>query len=233
MDGIMPRRARIALRGITQHVIQRGNNRGKCFFSQGDYHRYLAFLRELAPEFGCAIHAFVLMTNHVHMLITPARDDGTSLLMKNLGQRYVQYVNRIHGRTGTLWEGRFRSCLAQSERYVMVCHRYIELNPVRAGLVPHPGEYTWSSYGFNAEGVDSSLLTPHPLYLALGRTAAERQTLYRRQFAEVMDPELLHEIRSATNGNSALGQDDFHQQVSRALGRPVKRLKRGRPFKEE
>src|SRR5215467_13960820 len=141
----MPRRARIMLAEVPVHIIQRGHNRDICFFSDRDYKRYLDDLRELAPQFGCAVHAYCLMTNHVHLLLTPQTTDGCGLLMKRLGQCYVQYVNRSYGRSGTLWEGRFRSALVQSERYLLACSRYIELNPVRAAIVRHPSHYRWSS----------------------------------------------------------------------------------------
>jgi len=137
----MPRRARIAIAGIPWHVIQRGNNRSACFYAEEDYRRYLETLQEQATRHGCAIHAYVLMTNHVHLLLTPNRPDGVALLMKHLGQRYVQYINRTYRRSGTLWEGRFRSCLTQREDYVLSCYRYIELNPVRSDMVRHPRDY--------------------------------------------------------------------------------------------
>lgn len=136
----MPRRARLAVAGIPWHVIQRGNNRTACFYADEDYVRYLETLGDMARKYGCAIHAYVLMTNHVHLLLTPKKADSAALLMKHLGQRYVQYVNRVYRRSGTLWEGRFRSCLTQNEEYVLSCYRYIELNPVRAAMVQHPSE---------------------------------------------------------------------------------------------
>src|SRR5438105_2497922 len=142
----MPRRARLTAAGVPAHVIQRGNNRGACFFADDDYAFYVHYLEELAKQFGCAIHAYVLMTNHVHLLLTPEQANSASQLMKHLGQRYVQYVNRSYRRSGTLWEGRFRSCLTQEETYVLACYRYIELNPVRAQMARHPREYRWSSY---------------------------------------------------------------------------------------
>lgn len=170
----MPRRARIAISGIPRHIIQRGNNRSACFYADEDYQRYLDTMQELTDRYGCSIHAYVLMTNHVHLLLTPKRTDSASLFMKHLGQRYVQYVNRTYRRSGTLWEGRFRSCLTQKEDYVLTCYRYIELNPVRADMVSHPQDYRWSSYRVNGEGKPSSLLRPHSEYLHLGRDEGER-----------------------------------------------------------
>ena len=142
----MPRRARISMPGIPWHIIQRGNNRSACFYAEEDYRLYLDHLKEQADKYGCAVHAYVLMTNHVHLLLTPEKENSAALLMKNLGQRYVQYINRTYRRSGTLWEGRFRSCLTQTEDYVLACYRYIELNPVRANMVNHPRAYPWSSY---------------------------------------------------------------------------------------
>ena len=137
----MLRRARLAIAGIPWHIIQRGNNRSACFYTDEDYHYYLETLAEQAEKFECAVHAYCLMTNHVHLLLTPGEQNSAALLMKHLGQRYIQYINRTYRRTGTLWEGRFRSCLAQSDTYVLTCYRYIELNPVRASMVSNPADY--------------------------------------------------------------------------------------------
>jgi putative transposase len=228
----MPRRARLAIPGIPWHIIQRGNNRTPCFYADEDYRRYLVTLREMADKFGCAVHAYVLMTNHVHLLVTPAGTDGAGLLMKHLGQRYVQYVNRSHGRTGTLWEGRFRSCLAQSEVYVLTCYRYIELNPVRAGMVTHPLNYRWSSYRANAEGHFDAVITPHPEYLRLGGLASDRLEAYRGLFSAHLDPAYVDEIRRATNGNFALGNDRFKDEMARRLNRRVTPGVGGRPARQ-
>jgi putative transposase len=145
----MPRHARLRIGGLPLHVIQRGVNRCACFGDESDYGVYLALLEELSTRYECAMHAYVLMTNHVHLLVTPPEPDGASKLMKHLGQRYVQYFNRRHKRTGSLWEGRFRSSLIDSEGYLMRCHRYVEMNPVRAGMVQRPSDYRWSSHGSN------------------------------------------------------------------------------------
>ncbi len=217
----MPRRARLALAGIPWHIIQRGNNRSACFYAEDDYRKYLDTLKEQAHKFGCAIHAYVLMTNHVHLLLTPARQDSAALMMKHLGQRYVQYVNRAYRRSGTLWEGRFRSCLTQSEDYVLACYRYIELNPVRANMVQRPGDYAWSSYRANGDGRANPLLTPHAEYLRLGVTGAARQAAYRGLLAAQLDDMLLDTIRQATNGNFALGNRRFQEETARMLKRRV------------
>jgi putative transposase len=226
----MPRRARIALPGVPLHLIQRGNNRQACFFAEDDCRFYLDWLAEYAPRCGCRLHAWGLMTNHVHLLLTPEAEDSAARLMKALGQRYVQYVNRTYRRSGSLWEGRFRSCIVGEEAYVLGCQRYIELNPVRAGMVEHPAEYPWSSYRANARGEAGRVpLSPHPLYLALGRDDNARLAAYRELFRHELEPGLVDEIRLATNGNFALGSAAFQEQVTAALGRRASRGVPGRP----
>jgi putative transposase len=209
-------------------VIQRGNNRSACFAGERENRVYLALLDELAELHACSVHGYVLMTNHVHMLLTPDRDDSVSVLMKHLGQRYVQYVNRKHSRTGSLWNGRFKSCVVDSERYLLTCLRYIELNPVRAGMVRHPGEYLWSSYGTNAEGKPSDFLVPHPSFTALASSDEERRRTYRSLFDEAMPDAVVQRIRDATNSGFALGSEEFVNEVERGFGlKPRKRP--GRP----
>jgi len=225
----MPRRARITLPNVPLHLIQRGNNRQACFFADTDYLFYLDRLAESANRFGVWIHAYVLMTNHVHLLLSAGRADAPGALMKALGQRYVQHVNRTYRRSGTLWEGRFRSCLVQEETYLLACQRYIELNPVRAGMVAHPADYRWSSYRTNAQGERSPLLQPHPLYAALGADAPKRQAAYHELFRDELEPGQVDEIRRATNGNYALGSECFAEQVTAALGRRAARGRSGRP----
>ena len=225
----MPRRARLSLPGIPWHIIQRGNNRSVCFHSEGDYYFYIYHLAELASRFRCAVHTYVLMNNHVHLLLTPENVDSAALLMKNLGQRYAQYFNRVHRRSGTLWEGRFRSCLTQSENYVLNCYRYIELNPVRAAMVAHPRDYRWSSYAANAEGQSNKLIVPHEQYLRLGQTEVDRCQVYRALFNNYIDAPVLNQIRLATNGNHALGDVRFQKEIEVALGRRANRGAPGRP----
>ena len=225
----MPRRARLNVPGIPWHIIQRGNNRSACFHAEDDYRRYLDELATLAQQFGCRVHAYVLMTNHVHLLLTPAQSDSAALLMKHLGQRYVQYVNRTYRRSGTLWEGRFRSCLAQSETYVLACYRYIEFNPVRAGMVRHPRDYRWSSHHANANGETDALVDAHEQYLALGRSPGSRQDAYRQLFHTPADAGQVKAIRDATNGNYVLGNRRFKDEIGRMLDRRVTRGKAGRP----
>ena len=225
----MPRRARLSLPGIPWHIIQRGNNRGRGFCTVEDYRRYLEVLGELATKYACAVHAYVLMTNHVHLLLTPHRTDSAALLMKHLGQRYVQYFNRRYGRSGTLWEGRYRSCLTQSESYVLACYRYIERNPVRAGMVDHPHEYPWSSYRANGEGRDDPLITHHAEYVLLGPNEDERRFHYRALFGSHLDAACIGEIREATNSNYALGSDRFRKGIELMLNRRATRGQSGRP----
>jgi putative transposase len=229
----MPRRPRLCIPGIPWHIIQRGNNRGPCFFADEDHWYYLNTLCEVAAKSSCAVHAYVLMTNHVHLLLTPSRAESAGLLMKHLGQRYAQYVNRRYGRTGTLWEGRYRSCLTQSESYVLACYRYIELNPVRAGIVDLPEEYPWSSHGSNGEGKDDPLITPHDEYRRLGRSDDERLLHYRELVRSHLDRGCIAEIREATNSNYALGSDPFKAEIERMLKRRATRGTSGRPPKQK
>ncbi len=225
----MPRRARLSVPGIPWHIIQRGNNRSVCFHAEEDFQFYLHFLQEFSVKFGCTIHAYVLMTNHVHLLLTPQKADSASLLMKHLGQRYVQYINRTYKRSGTLWEGRFRSCLTQTEDYVLACYRYIELNPVRAAMVNQPQDYRWSSYHTNALGKASNLIVPHDQYLRLGQGQTSRLEVYRALFKAHLDEEIVGQIRNATNGNFALGSERFQKEIEAALGRRARRGQAGRP----
>jgi putative transposase len=221
----MPRRARLKVAGLPLHIIQRGNNRAPCFYADGDYSLYLHHLAQLAAKFECAVHAYVIMTNHVHLLLTAAKEDGPSLLMKHLGQRYVQYVNKTYRRSGTLWEGRFRSSIVQRDGYALKCQRYIELNPVRARMVRQPGEYAWSSYQTNAELRPSPLIVPHQEFAGLGETPELRASAYRHSFRFELDPADLREIRLAANGGFALGNDRFKAQIAEMLGRRVERLR--------
>lgn len=212
----MPRLIRSVFPGVALHVVQRGNNRSPCFFADSDRLAYLRFLRESASATGCQIHAYCLMTNHVHLLLTPGEQAACAQMMKRLGQQYVQHVNRIHDRSGTLWEGRFRSSVVASEHYALACYRYIERNPVRARLVERPGDFPWSSYRSNAEGKSDSLIAPHPAYLALGSERALVLRAYCRLFDEIVESSLDDEIRSASRIGCPVGAE------RRARGRPPK-----------
>ncbi len=226
----MPRQPRYDLPGLPQHVIQRGNNRQAVFFEQGDCVRYLDDVDAVAQQVGVAIHAFVLMTNHVHLLVTPNDKGGISRLMQGMGRRYVGYVNGRYKRSGTLWEGRYKASLVDDEAYLLACMRYIELNPVRAGMVDHPGDYRWSSYATNARGATALLrLAPHERYLALGRDAASRQRAYRALFRHALAAEQVHEIRQMANSCLVLGNDRFRQQIAALTGQRTVLGKAGRP----
>lgn len=228
----MPRPPRFILPDVAVHIIQRGNNRADCFRRDTDYLMYLAHLRQLADKYDCLVHAYCLMTNHVHLLLTPSNEDACHFLMRDLGQRYVQYFNRRHGRTGTLWEGRFRSCIAESARYVLACYRYIELNPVRAGMVDHPSGYLWSSYAVNSGMRADPMVVPHPEFTALGLASATRYAAYRALVEQPLGQELLRAIRDATNADYPLASDAFKAALSIEYGRRTDRQKPGRKAKE-
>jgi putative transposase len=221
----MARRRRLCLPDVPLHVVQRGNNRQVCFFRYEDRLAYLSSLSEYLGETGCSLHAYVLMTNHVHLLLTPRDGGSASRLMKQVGQRYVQYVNRTQGRSGGLWEGRFRSCLVEEERYLLNCYRYIELNPVRAGLASRPEDYPWSSHLANVGGHPDPMLDPHPLYLELGRDASARHGAYRALFEHEMSAESIKEIRAATQGNRVLGTEAFQDRVGARMAKRAVRTR--------
>jgi putative transposase len=225
----MPRPPRLNLPGIPQHVTQRGNNRQACFFDDEDRIAYLSLLGKAAHVRGCEIHAYVLMTNHVHLLVTPTTPDGVSRLMQDIGREYVRRINGLYRRSGTLWEGRFKSSLVDSERYGLICYRYIELNPVRAKMVGHPGDYRWSSFAANALGQTDPLLTPHPMWLALGKTNRRRCNAYRELFMNDMLQSKLEAIRYSNRKGLPLGSEAFKAQVEARLKIKLKTGKVGRP----
>lgn len=225
----MPRLPRPVLSQVPLHIIQRGNNRLRCFFSDADHLVYLDLLKICAHKAGCQVHAYVMMTNHVHLLVTPSSPRAPAEMMKLLGQRYVQYVNRRYCRTGSLWEGRYRSCLVQDERYLLTCQRYIELNPVRAQMVTHPADYQWSSYRCNAHGSASELITPHLVYSQLGSHPFARERAYRDLFNSAIPTSILNKVRRATCGNFALGNKQFIEEMANLLGRAVAPRAGGRP----
>jgi putative transposase len=194
------------LPGVALHLVQRGVNRQPCFFAPRDYADYLRLLAVFAPDSGCSVHAYCLMTNHVHLLLTPHHSGACARLMKQVNQRYVQRLNKSAGRIGTLWQGRFHSSVVASERYALACYRYIELNPVRAGLVARAREYYWSSYRANAEGDTSTLVAPHVAYAALGNSADGRASAYRGLFDLRLPDAEIEEIRKATRGGYRIGE---------------------------
>jgi len=217
----MARQPRFILPGQPQHVIQRGNNRQPIFATTRDYEFYLEKLLKASKEHECQIHAYVLMTNHVHLLVTPTKIDGLSKMMQMLGRYYVQYFNYNYQRTGTLWEGRYKACLISSEQYLLTCMRYIELNPLRARMVEEPGQYRWTSYHHNALGKADSLIEPHLEYYNLGKTFGEQQKSYQLLFQLPLEQEKLRKIREATNKCRTLGDSQFKQSVATQLGRQV------------
>jgi len=225
----MARKPRFNLVGVPQHVIQRGNNREPCFYAVQDYRKYLECAEESTEKFDCLIHAYVLMTNHVHLLVTPQQDYGVSQMMQSIGRKYVRYINSVYKRTGTLWEGRYKASLVDSNHYLLTCMRYIELNPVRAAMTAVPGEYQWSSYQCNGYGKDGMCITPHPLYTELGRTDEERTCAYRELFSTHLDYEQLHDVREALNQELVLGGSYFKEKIEAMTDRRVTPGKPGRP----
>lgn len=214
----MPRPKRICVPGLPHHVVQRGNNRNATFYHTDDYNNYLALLSEASTKHNVIVHAFVLMTNHVHLLMTPGCSNGLSLTMQALGRRFVTYINKTYKRTGTLWEGRFKCSVIDSERYCLACYRYIDLNPSRADLVTDPVDYRWSSYPHNAMGVTNSLLTPHHSYLQLGATIQTRTARYRDLIAEVLDDDSVNKIRYGIKKGLPVGSERFKTDIEKHLG---------------
>lgn len=229
----MPRPRRIDLPGIPQHVVQRGHDRQPCFFAEADYLCYRTTLREIALREGCAVHAFVLMTNHVHLLLTPQQPNAVARTLQSLGRRYVRYINDTYHRSGTLWEGRYKASLVGDGHYLMHCHRYIELNPLRAAMVTDPRDYRWSSHHALAFGEADPLLTPHPDYLGLSSDPATRQEAYRRMVIDAVDPADVESIRRHLQRQHAYGSDRFRETVEVQLGRSAGPQKIGRPSKEQ
>ncbi len=223
----MARHPRFVIPGQPQHVIQRGNNREVIFVARDDYEFYLDKLEDACRQYDCAVHAYVLMTNHVHILLTPQSERGISQVMQSLGRCYVQYFNGRYKRTGTLWEGRYKATVIDSERYLLTCYRYIELNPVRAGMVAHPADYVWSSYGFNGLGKKSSLVRPHPVYLALGKGDGGCALNYKALFDMPILEAGLEAIRDATNKAWVLGEGRFTEQIEKLSKRQAKPKSRG------
>lgn len=237
----MPRRPRLFLPGQPQHVVVRGHNRDPIVARRIDYQTFAGFLAGAMERYKVALHAWVLMTNHLHLLVTPGADNSISRSMQWLGAHYAQYFNKCYRRRGSLWEGRYKSSIVDTERYLLLCHRYIEMNPVRAGMVALPVVYPWSSYRQNAgitEGVGagaptpsgsgadaptpsgSSLpqLTPHVVYLALGSTDEQRQNAYRALFNEVMDRKTLTDFRRGIEKQRPVGNPEFLLKVARMRG---------------
>jgi putative transposase len=209
--------------------VQRGNNRQAIFASESDLKAYANWLREAGEKYGVDIHAWVFMTNHVHLLMTPQTSDAISGCMQYLGRYYVRYFNQRCQRTGTLFEGRFKSSIVQTSHYFLACQRYIELNPVRAGMVTDPASYTWSSYRAHAFNQKARMWKPHGEYLALGATATGRASTYRRFVAQAPAGRLVSDIRDALNKGLALGNDHFKRQIEALTGVRQHHRRRGPP----
>ena len=205
----MARLPRYVLPGHPQHIIQRGNNRSAIFINESDFEFYRESLICACTDHNVQVHAYVFMTNHVHLLMTPNSGNGLSKVMQLVGRRYVQYFNYTYRRTGTLWEGRYRATLIDTERYFLTCYRYFEENPVRANMVSHPAMYRWSSFLCNTRGAVDELISPHNLYRALGSTGSARMAVYDGLFKQNVAPELLDAIRTATNKTWVLGDKRF------------------------
>jgi len=219
--------------GVPCHLVQRGNNREPCFFADDDYQYYLECIRQGLKRYKARLHAYVLMTNHVHLLITPDYEDSLPRMMQLIGRQYVQYINKAYKRTGTLWEGRYKSSLVDSENYLLTCSRYIELNPVNAGMVEKPEEYYWSSYHHNGLGKSNQLLHPHELYLGLGSGKDDRCFSYRELFKYQIEDQDIHQIRESSLRNYPLGNERFKEQIERELNKRIGYLKRGRPVVDQ
>jgi putative transposase len=227
----MPRKRRFYQPGVPVHAFQRGHNREPIFFDDQDYLAYLRFLKASADALGCLIHAYVLMTNHVHLLVTPKGVNDISLLFQGIGRHFVPYINKTYQRRGSLWEGRHKGHILESEAYFLTCMRYIEMNPVRAGMAEHPAQYRWSSHAANAQGIDNAIIQPHELYLSLGNAPEIRQAAYRGLFSTLINPDELELIRASLHSGTPLGNDRFKEKIESALGCTVGFSKRGRPLK--
>lgn len=224
----MPRLLRVMSSGFPQHLVQRGNNREPCFFAESDYLAYLHWLERAASTYRVSVHAYVLMPNHVHLLATPGMEGGISRMMQYLGRHYVQYINKTYRRSGTLWERRFLASVIDSECCLLTLYRYIESNPVRAGMVAVPEQYRWSSARGHIAPERETLLVDHDLYLRLGDTPQLRAQAYLESLRKPLEEEVLVEIRQAIRHGVPLGSDGFTDQIEHQLGRRVRLRKPGR-----
>lgn len=225
----MARKRRFNLVDIPQHIIQYGNNNSECFFTEDDYAFYLDCLKESALSTESQVHAYALMPNHIQLLVTPRTPDGVSAMMQALGRLYVRQINKMYKRSGTLWQGRYKACLVEPERYVMTCSRYIELSPVRVNKVMNPADYPWTSYRHNALGESSFVISPHREYIMQGTTRTEQQSAYRELFTKQFDSNLAREISNTLNNEMVLGTEDFKDRIATMVSRRVRPGKPGRP----
>lgn len=227
----MPRHPRLVIIGYPHHVILRGNNKSAIFHSDEDGRFFIASLKRAKEKSRSQIYAYCLMPNHLHLIISPSTENGLCDMMQSLGRRYVRHINDKYKRTGTLWEGRFKSSLISKDEYLLTCNRYIELNPVRAKIVKRPGDYHWSSYGFKAEGKRDDLVDLDPAYQALGKTPEERRSAYKTMFDESQDDLAFNAIRHATQKGGIFGDKTFIEKMAKLTGRECVLRSRGRPRK--
>ena len=228
----MARLPRLDLPSVPQHIVQRGNDRQPCFAGPADYQHYRQELCEAAHKHGCALHAYVLMTNHVHLLVTPLASGQVARMMQSLGRGYVRYVNDRYRRTGTLWEGRYKSCPVMDNDYLLRCQRYIELNPLRARMVEDPARYRWSSHRGNTTPPADPLITPHRAWLDLGPDMPTRHRAWRALVMDTVDPGETDYIRLHLQRQHLYGPDRFRQAIEAQLGRAVGPQKIGRPRRD-
>jgi len=225
----MARLRRLSIAGFTQHVIQRGNNRLPCFFGSDDYEQYLEYLSDTLEKQGVMLHSYCLMPNHVHLLMTPETIDGISRVLQDLGRRYVRYINYKYRRTGTLWEGRYHSCLIENGFYILDCYRYIEMNPVRNAIVKSTQHYKWSSFNCNGLNKPDCFIVPHAEYLKFGKDLKNRCYAYKDLIDIELQTDRLRKIQEATQSNRIYGSNDFINWVERELSVKVRKKKAGRP----
>lgn len=225
----MARLPRLSVPGYLHHVIQRGNNGQAIFLVDADRLRMLALLEDHAREHEVALHGYVLMDNHFHLLLTPQAGDSLARMMQAVGRRYVRYFNDKYGRSGTLWEGRYKSTLIEAPRYLLACLAYIDLNPVRAGLVGRAGDFAWSSHAHYAGLRVDRMLTPHPIYWDLGNTPFAREAAYARQVQEGLPQPLQQSLTAAVLQGWALGSADFVAELQKKTHRRLSRANPGRP----
>ncbi|SMN01756.1 Transposase and inactivated derivatives [uncultured Candidatus Thioglobus sp.] len=229
----MPRQPRLIIKDQPHHIIQRGNNKQIIFVADEDYQFYLKTLKDACIKYHCHLHAYVLMTNHVHLLITPKSDDGVSAVMQYIGRIYVRYFNDLHQKTGTLWEGRYKSAVIDSENYLLTCYCYIEQNPLRAGMVKDINQYPWSSYHYHIKAHNDDLIQPHELYLLLGQNTKERCANYQSIFEQTIPEKTIKIIRDLTNKSFVLGTDRFIIQIEAQFKRRIKPKPKGGDRKSE
>jgi len=225
----MPRKPRFYLPGVPAHVMQRGHNRNAIFFEDNDYREYLKILKKISDRYECQIHAYVLMTNHVHLLVTPAHENSISLMFQSIGRLYVTYINKTYNRSGTLWEGRHKGNIIEAENYFITCMKYIELNPVRAKIVKELSDYPWSSYAANGYNKPNAIITRHKLYLSLASSNVNRVKIYRNLFEKIEEKETIKKVSSSIQSGTPLGSENFLKQIENSFNFPIGYRERGRP----